>query len=110
MAYFGTTAASSVRNEPARLAGTMGGTFNTASTGGTGGQLWMWNSSNGTTDAFAANYFVDALKLGMKKGDIIMMQGCTGTTVNLLIGVLGAVTSDGAALASTGSFISSSFT
>lgn len=109
MAYSGATAASSVANPPVRLGGTMSGYMNTLSTGGNGGQLWMWNSSNGTTDAFAANYFTDAFYLGMRKGDVIIMQGCTGSTVNINIGVLGAVTTNGAALASTGAFISSTF-
>ena len=63
----------------------------------------MFNSSNGTTDALASNYFTDAYYLGMQKGDVVIMQGCTGSTVNLVIGVLGAVTTAGAAIASTGS-------
>lgn len=107
MAYLGSTA--SAPNPPIRIGGVVGGVVNTASTGSGGGQLWLWDSSNGTTDALAANYFSDAKRLGMRKGDVVIMVGCTGSTVGLVIGVLGAVTTDGACIATTGSFISSTF-
>lgn len=107
--YSGATAASSIANPPVRIGGTISGYMNTLSTGGNGGQLWLYNSSNGSTDALAANYFTDAYYLGMRKGDVIIMAGCTGTTVNLLMGVLGSVTTAGGAIASTGAIISSTF-
>ena len=111
MAYLGTTQSSTIVNPPIRLAGAMGGTLQTASTGGDGGQLWLWNSSNGTTDAVGVNtYFTDGKRIGMKKGDVIIAVGCTGTTVGLVIGVIGAVTTDGCGIASTGSIITSTFT
>lgn len=110
MAYTGTTAASSVQNPPMRIGGSVSGITQTLSTGGSGCSLWMYNSSNGTTDALVANFFTDAYRLGMRKGDVVIMQGCTGTTVNLVIGVLGAVTTDGACIGSTGSMLSSTMT
>lgn len=111
MAYSGTTAASSVANPPIKVSQGGLGRINaqTASTGGTGIQMWMYNSSNGTTDMFASNYFTDAYYLGMSQGDLVFCVCCTGSTVGIVIGVLGAVTTAGAALASTGSMITSTF-
>ncbi len=109
MSYSGATAASSLANPPVLLAAAVGGKVNTTSTGGNGSQLWMYNSSNGTTDTLVSNFFTDAYYLGMRKGDVVIAQGCTGSTVNILIGVLGAVSTAGAAIASTGAFISSTF-
>lgn len=109
MAYYSSTEGSSIANPPVRIGGPIGGNLNTSSTGGAGGQLWIYNSSNGTTDTLVANFFTDAYYLGMRKGDIVICQGCTGSTVNILIGVLGAVTTAGACIGSTGSFISSTF-
>jgi hypothetical protein len=109
MSYSGATAASSLANPPVLMAAAIGGKVNTTSTGGNGMQWWGYNSTHTSTEALAANFFTDAKNLGMRKGDLVFMQSCTGTTVNLVIGVLGAVSSDGAAIASTGAIITSTF-
>jgi hypothetical protein len=54
-----------------------------------------------------ANFFSDAYYLGMKQGDIVMGCQATGSSVGVYMGVLGAVTTAGAALASTGGILSS---
>ena len=107
MAYNGTTAASSVANPPVMIARALGGGANSLTTGGTGMGLWMYNSSAGSSDSLASNYFSDAYYLGMKQGDVVIMAGCSGSSQYLTIGVLGAVTTNGASIASTGGSLSS---
>lgn len=107
MAYSGSTAASSVANPPVRIGGAMTNTCNTLSTGGTGAQLWLYNSSHSSTQLTDTAFFTDAYYLGMKKGDIVMYCGSTGSSVAVGMGVLGAVTTAGAALTSTGGIVSS---
>lgn len=109
MAYYSSTEASSISNPPVRIGGPIGGNLNTTSTGGAGGQMWIYNSSNGTTDTLVSNFFTDAQALGMRKGDLVFCVGCTGSTVNIVMGVLGTVSTLGACIGSTGSFISSTF-
>lgn len=109
MSYSGATAASSLANPPIRIGGGMGG-VNKVSTGTGGGrQLWLYNSSNGTTQLQDANFFTDALYLGMQAGDMIQGVCATGSSICVYVGVIGAVTSDGAAIASTGGSMTSTF-
>ena len=107
MAYSGTTAASSVSNPPIQIARAVGGGLNTLSTVGTGGGLWMYNSSHSSSQLTDANFFTDAKKLGMKQGDGMIFMGSTGSSGAIGLGLIGAVTTDGAALASTGGIVSS---
>lgn len=107
MAYSGSTAASSIANPPVRIGGAMTNTCNTLSTGGTGAQLWLYNSTNSSTQLTDTAFFSDAYYLGMKQGDAVMFVSCTGSSVGIGIGVLGAVTTAGAALSSTGGIVSS---
>lgn len=127
MAYFGTTAASSVSNPPRQLiapfannaavAGstaflsTQGSTAAYANApGGAGGALWYYASTNATTDLTSANFFSDAFYIGMRPGDLVMGVQFTsaGSSVTTFQGGLGAVSTAGAAL-STGSLITSTF-
>ncbi len=110
MTYYGATAASSLANPPSRIAGGMGG-VNQNSTGAGGGRgLWMYNSSHASTDLVSANFFTDAYYLGLKAGDIMLCVSATaaGSTALLVAGVVGTVSTDGAAL-STGAYITSTF-
>ena len=107
MAYAGSTAASSLANPPIRIGGGMANQCNTLSTAGAGAQLWLYNSSHSSTQLTDANFFSDAYYLGMKKGDVVMFCGSTGSSGAVGMGILGAVTTAGAALASTGGIVSS---
>ena len=107
MSYSGATAASSVANPPIQIARAIGGGLNTLSTAGTGGGLWMYNSSHSSTQLTDTAFFSDAYYLGMKQGDIVMYCGSTGSSGAVGMGILGAVTTAGAALASTGGIVSS---
>lgn len=81
MAYFGTTAASSVSNPPIllqRIAGarTILGTSQTTQwssgvtrAGGIGD--WRYISTNLTTDLTSVGFFTDGLQLGMQVGDVM---------------------------------------
>lgn len=127
MAYFGTTAASSVSNPPRQLiepygnnvvvAGstaflsTQGSTAAYANApGGCGGALWYYASTNATTDLTSANFFSDAFYIGMRPGDLVQGAQFTsaGSSVTTFLGAIGSVTTAGAAL-STGSLITSTF-
>lgn len=108
MPYSGATAATSVANPPVQIARAMGGTLNTTSTGGGGGGLWFYASTNSSTDWFStANFFTDAYYLGMRTGDVMIVTGATGSSAYLAVGLVGAVTTAGAALSSSGGFLSS---
>ncbi len=107
MAYAGSTAASSVANPPIRIGGGMAATCNTLSTGGNGCQLWLYNSSHSSTQLTDTAFFTDAYYLGMKKGDVVMFMGSTGSSAAVGMGILGAVSTAGAALSSTGGIVAS---
>lgn len=118
MAYQGTTELSSVANPPRLLIPRIGGLPNSTQLStavGTNpwkeqaGALWLYASSH-STEIFATNFFTDAKLLGMRPGDILMYVGWTtlGSTANFGIGVIRAVSSDGAGL-TTGGSITSTF-
>lgn len=112
MAYSGTTAASSVSNPPLRIAGYAGAGANSTAFGVAAGagakSLWLYNSSNNSTgDMMGSNFFTDAYYIGMKTGDLIMGSVCTGSSISVFLGVIGTVTTSGAAIASTGGCLSS---
>lgn len=110
MAYSGTTAATSVSNPPVKIAAAIGGGLNTtafaAQTAGPR-NVWLYNTSNQTTEMQASNFFVDAFYLGMKTNDIVCGAITTGSSVSVYFAVLGAVTTNGAALGTTGGIVSS---
>ena len=111
MAYRGSTELSSVANPPRAIAGAnMWGKRSTniiTSSQVLGQNLWLYNTTDGSTEMTSAAYFIDAYYLGMKEGDIIMGSICTGSSVSFYAGVIGAVTTAGAAIASSGGFVSS---
>lgn len=116
MAYNGTTAGSTLANppiliSPAALGGKIlnnGSTINGAG-GGSGAQLWLYTSTDSSTAPLAANYFTDAQYIGMKGGDVVMQVGATGSTFSVSLAVLGTVSTAGAAYASTGAQMTSTF-
>ena len=115
MAYSGSTAPSSVANPPrklvegvASLRGTTGLTTDPSGVpGGQGGALWVYNSTNQTTDLTVSNFFSDGYYLGMRPGDIVM--GCwftsAGSSVVSYQGTITGVSTSGATL---GAMITSS--
>lgn len=128
MAYFGTTAASSVSNPPRQLVApfatnaslpgstqflsTQGSTAanNSNAPGGGGGGLWAYVSTNLTTDLTVANFFSDGFYLGMNAGDQIQGAQFTslGSSVTTFYGTIVSVSTAGASL-STGSLLTSTF-
>lgn len=111
MAYSGTTAASSVANPPAKIASMMGGGVNSTAFGVAAGagakSIWLYNSSHSTTEMLASGFFSDGYYLGMKQGDIVIGGSCTGSSVGVFMASVGAVTTAGCALASSGGILSS---
>lgn len=107
MTYSGATAASSLANPPMRIAGGLGGVSEQSTASGGGRGVWLYNSSHSTTQLTDTAFFTDAYYLGMKAGDIVMGCQATGSSIGVYMGVLGTVTTAGAALASTGGILSS---
>lgn len=107
MAYKGSTELSSVANPPRAITAGMWGKRSTSVLPAeVGGQnVWLYNTTESATDAAASNFFTDAQRLGMRRGDIIMGSFTTGSTVRVYIGVIGAVSSAGAAIASSGGYL-----
>lgn len=109
MAYLGTTAGTSVQNPPRIIA-----PVDTARIGSSAGpiaaRLWLYASTEAnSTAAFVANYFTDAKAIGMRDGDVVIYvhRNSTVTTSAIVgMGVVGAVSTDGACL-STFSFMTS---
>lgn len=115
MSYSGSTAGSTLANPPrkivegiAALPNSTGLTTAPAVPGGQGGALWVYNSTNKTTDLTEANFFSDGYYLGMRPGDIVM--GCwftsAGSSVVTYQGVITGVSTAGASL-STGALMTS---
>jgi hypothetical protein len=111
MAYAGSTASAATANPPRLVNSAFWGERSTTvfpgSTVINGQQLWLHNSTDSSTDFITASYFTDAFYLGMKEGDMIMGAVCTGSSVSVYVGVIGPVTTAGAAIASSGGHLSS---
>lgn len=111
MAYSGSTALSSAANPPRAVSGVnMWGKRSTSlvtSSKIVGQNLWMYNTTEGTTDLVSNTFFTDGFYLGMREGDLIMGAVCTGTSATMYAGVIGPVTTDGCGIASTNGFVSS---
>lgn len=109
MAYKGSTELSSIANPPRCLtAGMWGVRSTTVLPSSVGGQnLWLYNTTESATDLVTANFFLDAAFIGMRQGDIIMGAATTGSSLAFYAGVIGAVTTLGAAIASSGAQIRS---
>jgi hypothetical protein len=121
MAYFGTTAASSVSNPPQLLARgggarTILGTTNlTAWSSGVtragGMQRWQYISTNLTTDLTGVGFFTDGYLLGMQVGDIIegVQYTSAGSSFVSFVGVLLTSNSTAGWNVSTGGLMTSTF-
>jgi hypothetical protein len=111
MAYSGATAASSVANPPINVAGGLGVGRGSSALTGNNKNLWMYSSTNLTTDLTAAGFFSDGYNLGMRPGDVVMGSQYTsaGSSVISFQGSIASVTTAGAASLSTGSLITSTF-
>lgn len=109
MAYKGSTELSSVANPPRALINGMAGSRSTnilpSSVGGQ--NVWIYNTTESCTDLVTAGFFTDGFYLGMKQGDLIMGTFTTGSSVSAYIGVIGAVTTSGCNIASSGGQIRS---
>ena|SRR6266850_8431830 len=104
MAYKGSTELSSVANAPrAIVAGMWGKRSTNILPSSVGGQnVWFYNTTDSCTDLVTANWFTDGFYIGMKQGDIILGAFTTGSSVSAYLGVIGAVTTAGCAIASSG--------
>lgn len=104
MAYKGSTELSSAANPPrAMFAGMWGARSTNILPSSVGGQnVWLYNTTESCTDLVTANFFTDGYYIGMKEGDIILGSFTTGSTVSAYIGVIGAVTTAGCNIASSG--------
>lgn len=110
--YNGATAASSLANPPLRIAGGMGGVNTVSTPTGGGRSVWLYNSSNGTTELSSGTFFSDGYYLGMKQGDLIMGVSNTGSSSQCFLGVISSVSTlgchvGGAAGTSTNAMITS---
>lgn len=117
MAYSGSTAGSTSANPPRKLMdgiaanqGTTGLTTAPNVPGGQGGAIWVYTSTNLTTDLVASGFFTDGKSLGMRPGDIVMGSqfSSAGSSVTTFMGVITGVSTSGASL-STGSLMTSTF-
>ena len=108
MAYLGTTAATTLQNPPMLLARGFGSGFNTtggssagvAAGTGSGCGLWMYASTNSSTEVIAANFFSDGYYLGMRVGDVVICAGATGSSGLLCMHTVSSASSAGVALSS----------
>ena len=112
MAYSGTTAASSVANPPSRVShGSLTQRSIRESTSvAEGKSLWMYNSTNLTTDVGDSSFFSDAARLGMRNGDVMIVashstESSTGHI--LLIGMIAFDSTSAASLSTANGFFSS---
>lgn len=115
MAYYGSTASSSLVNPPRLLIPSVGGLAGTTGLSTTqntqkqqGGALWFYSSTNLTTDIFVSNFFTDGKNLGMHPGDVVIGNqfSSAGSSVQLFLGVVTGVSTSGATL-STGASLTS---
>lgn len=117
MAYFSSTELSSIANPPVRMAGGFA-SVNPASTalstdrpgGRQGGNLWYYNSTNSSTQTQDADFFTDALDLGIRPGDLLfgVYYSSAASSIVSYIGAFSGVSTSGAAL-STGATMTSTF-
>lgn len=106
MAYSGSTAATP--NPPILIASGLGIGRGSSALTGQNKQVWLYNSTNLTTDITAANFFSDGWYLGMRPGDLVMGTQYTsaGSSVISFMGSIASVTTAGAALSTGGTFTS----
>ena len=105
MAYSGTTAASSLRNPPIKIAGGIAPTLNTRGlvvgttslVSGGGNSLWIYSSTDTQANILADTaYFTDGHELGMRNGDWLLNSYAStvaSTTVSGGLALLGSTNS-----------------
>ena len=110
MAYRGSTELSSVSNTPRCLTAGMWGSRSTSvitSSSVLGQNLWLYNTTDGSSEMISTTYFTDGFYLGMKEGDLVMGAIDTGSSKSVFMGVIGVVTTAGCGIRSTGGVLSS---
>ena len=111
MSYSGSTASSTVANPPSRVDNALLSQRNIreSTSVAEGGSLWVYNSSNLTTDVCASGFFTDADELGMRNGDILIAGSYSTQSSTGHIVMIGMVAFDSTATASlsTGGTITS---
>lgn len=108
MAYSGSTAATP--NPPVLIASGIGIGRGSSALTGNNKQVWLYTSTNLTTDITAANFFTDGWYLGMRPGDIVMGSQYTsaGSSVVSFIGSISSGSTAGMGI-STASLMTSTF-
>jgi hypothetical protein len=91
MAYYSSTEKSSISNPPIQLIRGVGGALNTSANYVGGSGLWLYSSSNSATELSSGTnsgqFFTDAVALGMKTGDVMMVVASTASsTIGFAIG------------------------
>lgn len=73
--------------------------------------LWLYASTNLTTDLTAAGFFSNAYALGMRTGDVVIgyQYTATGSSMVGFQGCVGTISTAGAAALTTGSMFTSTF-
>lgn len=112
MSYSGSTASSP--NPPRLLVPAMSGPLaaNSTSIARRGSQLWIYNTSDGTTALENAAYFTDGKNLGMQLGDMLMGLAWSTESSTGHISFLGALVTTNSTAGwnlSTGGTITSTF-
>ena len=111
MGYQGSTELSSIANPPRCLGGAnMWGKRSTTvltSSKVVGQNVWLYNTTDGSTELISNTYFTDGYYIGMRPGDLIFGSIDTGTSATMYGGVIGPVTTAGCGISSTNAYISS---
>jgi hypothetical protein len=112
MSYAGSTAATP--NPPQAISQPLTrGSTSTQTLSSQKRNVWLYSSSNLTTDLTAAGFFSDAQALGMRFGDIVIGSqydtSSVGSSQVTFIGTLDHLSTAGAAELSTGGMITSTF-
>jgi hypothetical protein len=72
-------------NPPEKLVSNLDGTFN----------IWVYRSTDPTTDVDGANYFTNGVSLGMKAGDIVFSVDTDASPVVTSLYYVNAASADG---------------
>ena len=99
----------STSNPPASISQPL--TRGTSTFTGNKPQVWLYSSTNLTTDLTASGFFSDGYTLGMRPGDLVLGSQYTsaGSSAITFQGTIASVTTGGAASLSTGSLMTSTF-
>jgi|SRR5579859_162571 len=83
-------------NPPIKIAGGPLVSFGRTESGNAGGALWVYNSPDVIATVEGANYFSNALALGMQPGDLVYIVD--STTPHAYLETMGAVVAAGGSL------------